>query len=138
MTKEETTQILAIISAFGYGKTKADAEDVINAWHVALKEYDYIVVEQAVIEFAKNDRREYSQFPTVGLILESIEDEERCLVRIRNWALDGKPYEELGKRAQKWISEERYERLKNCGEDYLLNNLDTIKHALKKEQILLK
>lgn len=137
MTKDNVTQLLAILCAY-YGRPKADIDDMINAWYVAIKDHDYMIAEQAVIEYAKNDRREYSQFPTVGVIIESIEDEERCFVRIRNWALDGKSYDELGDRAQKWISEERYEKLKKCDDEYLLNNLDTIRKSLKANLLIEK
>lgn len=131
MTKQEVTAILAILCAY-YGTPKADTDDMENAWYLILRDYEYVVTEQACIEYAKNDRREYSQFPTVGVIVESIEEEERCFVRIRNWALDGKTYDELGDRAQKWITEERYNKLKQCGDEYLLTNMDTIRTSLKK------
>lgn len=137
MTENDVVKILMILSAY-YGKPKADADDMVGAWWLILRDYDYIVVEQACIEYAKNDRREYSQFPTIGNILGSIEEEEGAITRIRNWALDKKSYEELGPRSQKWISEERYEKLKACGFDYLIDNLPAIKKALKNDLLMLE
>lgn len=129
MSKNETLKLLAILSAF-YGRPKAEAEDMANAWYVVLREYDYTVAEQACIEYAKNDNREYSQFPSVGSIVASIKEEYGCLNLIRNYALWNHEYRELEDRAKKWISEERFNRLKSCDDEYLMNNLHVIKGEL--------
>ena len=132
MTKEETVRILSLLTAY-YGKQNTDAETTVNAWHLLLKDYDYIIAEQAVLEHVKNDTREYSQFPKVGTIIESINEEEKAIKIIRNFAysdwMDGR-YERLPERSKKWISEERFERLKKCPDEYLQNNMGQIQDVL--------
>ena len=133
MTKKEVIKLLAILSAY-YGTSKADAETMVNAWHLLLKEYDYKIAEQAVLEYAKSDDREYSQFPHIGAIIKSIKEEEKTFTVIRNYALEsdisGRRYERLPERCKKWISRERFEKLQKCPDEYLLDNLDQIKNAL--------
>lgn len=133
MSRKEVIKLLAIISAY-YGQSKADAETMVTAWHLLLKDYDYRIAEQAVLEYAKNDSREYSQFPQIGAIIESIKEEERVFNIIRNSALEsdiaGRRYERLPERCKKWISKERFERLQKCPDEYLLENLEQIKKTL--------
>lgn len=135
MTKREVIKLLAMLSAY-YGKSKADAETMVGAWYLLLKDYDYTIAEQAVLEYAKNDNREYSQFPKVGTVIESIKQEEQAFTVIRNSAYYGWEYDRLPERSKKWITEERYNRLKQCPEEYLLNNLDEIKTALTTSKML--
>ncbi len=71
MTKQETGKIIALLEA--YYELKKDPKTTVNAYHLVLQGYDYIVVEQAVINLAREDRREYSQFPSVGAIVSQIE-----------------------------------------------------------------
>ena len=134
MNRQEVTRLLAIISAY-YGQSKADAETMVGAWHLLLKDYDYSIAEQAVLEFAKNDKREYSQFPNIGQIIASIKEEEKSFNVIRNIALRGGRYEALSEREKKWISEERFEKLSKCSEEYLLGNIEQIKKALAQEGV---
>ena len=115
MDKQEVTRLLSIISAY-YGTTKTDPSIMVNAWHLLLKDYDYNIAEQAVLEYAKKDTREYSQFPKVGVIIKSIEEEKKAITAIRNCALYEKRYDEIPERSKKWITEERFERLKKCPE----------------------
>lgn len=129
MSKKEVIKLLAIISAY-YGTSKTDAETMVNAWYLLLKDYNYAIAEQAVLEYAKKDTREYSQFPKIGVIIENIKEEESTFTAIRNSAYYGKEYSELSERGKKWITEERYNKLKKCPEEYLLNNLPEIKRAL--------
>lgn len=135
MSKAEVIKLLAMISAY-YGQSKADAEMMVNAWHLLLKDYNYTIAEQAVLEYAKNDNREYSKFPNIGQIIGSIKEEEKCFTVIRNSAYYGKGYDELTERSKKWISKDRYEKLSKCPESYLLNNLDEIKKALTQSKVL--
>lgn len=135
MNKQEVTALLAILSAY-YGNPKAEAADMVNAWHVVLKDYEYAIAEQACIEFAKNDNREYSQFPSIGNIVAAIKDEYNCFLRIRNFAFHNKEYDEIGDRAKKWITAERYERLKKCEDRYLLENMETIRRTLVKDNAI--
>lgn len=135
MTKQDVTKLLAILCAY-YGKPKSDAADMVNAWHILLKDHDYTVAEQACIEYAKNDRREYAQFPTIGNILASIEEEEKCFLRIRRLAREEYTYNYLDKRCMKWISPERYVNLQKCGTEYLDNNFKEIRSTLIRSYML--
>ena len=67
MTKNETAKILAILNAY-YPEVGADPGIMVNAWYKLLKEYDYVVVEQAAMNFAAVDHRDYPKFPVPGQI----------------------------------------------------------------------
>lgn len=72
MTKNETAKILAILNAY-YPEVGADPEVMVNAWHKILGQHDYVVVEQAVMNFAATDSREYPKFPVPGQIKAQID-----------------------------------------------------------------
>lgn len=129
MNKHEVIKILSLLTAY-YGKSKAEADIMVNAWYILLKDYDYAIAEQAVIEYAKNDHREYSQFPQIGAVIQSIKDEQKSITAIRNFAYYGKEYDELPERSKKWINKERFERLKKCPDEYLLENMEQIRNTL--------
>ena len=111
MTIQETTQLLAIISAY-YGQGKADAKQMAHAWHIILKDYDYLTSERAVIEFAKNDRRDYATFPSVGQIVAAIEKERKLPRLIHNTANMNDLYSSLPDRAKEMITETDFERIR--------------------------
>lgn len=72
MTKQETIKIMAMLCAF-YGQGKGDPEQMATAWHLVLQEYGYNEACAAVVDFARNDTRDYATFPAVGKIVQEIE-----------------------------------------------------------------
>ncbi len=76
MNKVECVAILTILGCF-YGKGKSSAKQMAKAWYMVLEEFDYWETKQAVIEFAKNDCREYGTFPTPGVITREIREYRR-------------------------------------------------------------
>ena len=74
MTKQETIQIMAMLGAF-YGAGKSNPEIMAEGWHLILEPYDFDIARRAVLNYAKNDVREYASFPTVGNIVKCINDE---------------------------------------------------------------
>lgn len=126
MTKEQTTLIMAKLSAF-YGQGKSDARMMAIAWHEVLREYDFLTASNAVTQFAKHDLREYAAFPTVGCIVEAIEKEQSMKQRIFNFAFNNRLYEELPERAKEIISKDKFDWFKEQhSEDYLRKNKDKI------------
>lgn len=107
MTENETIKILAMINAF-YGQGKADPEIMANAWHMILKEYDFKTVESAVLNFAREDERDYPVFPSVGQILSSIKKEQNLGHAIWGRMANNDSYGELSERAQRLITEEQF------------------------------
>ena len=141
MTKTETIKIMAMLSAY-YGQGKADAEAMANAWHIILKDYPYRLVEQAVIDYARNDRREYASFPSVGAIVKVVEEaqaEQRVIAnKIFNALYNGKPFESLPEEYQQLCNRFVYERGLKMDEEELLAKQDEFKQMIRKEQARLE
>lgn len=137
MNKTETIKIMAMLSAY-YGQGKANAEAMANAWHLILQDYDYKLAEQAVINYAKNDRREYASFPSVGAIvnvIEQTEAEQKNLVnRVFNAVLNGVPYDDMPEEQKLLCDRGVYERGLTMDYEELLSKQDDFKSWIRKEQ----
>ena len=120
MTLHETIQIMAMISAY-YGQGKSDAKSMARAWHIILKDYDYLTTEQAVVQFAKTDTRDYGTFPSVGQIVAAIEREKKMPRLIHNMATMNNLYSNLPDRAKELISESDFERIREVEYEEALN-----------------
>lgn len=111
MTKKETIELMAMLSAF-YGAGKGNPEVMAEGWHMILQPYDFEIAKKAVLNYAKNDTREYGTFPTVGNIVKEIEAEMSKarapvneIVRAVSYGWD---YAQLSGEAKATITEERY------------------------------
>ena len=111
MNKKETIQIMALLSAF-YGAGKSDPNIMAEGWYLILEPYDFEIAKRAVLNYAKNDTREYGTFPTVGNIVKCIEEEmrksEAPIKEIVRSISYGKDYSQLSESAKNNISEDRY------------------------------
>lgn len=125
MTKNETLVILAMLSAY-YGEGKSDAREMAAAWYALLKDYDFATTQLAVINFAKNDRRDYATFPAPGKIIEAIEGEVNKRRGVYNNALRQTSYENLPEQYKEIISAFDYAKLVLMGEEQLVANKDKI------------
>ena len=115
MNKNETLKILAMLSAY-YGQGKSDAKQMASAWYLILKDYPYQDAEQAVIEFARNDVRDYATFPAPGALINQIEEtrkKERSM-KCAAWIniLNTDEYDQLIEEAKDWFSREQFTELK--------------------------
>lgn len=112
MTREQTIKVLELLNAF-YAGGKNDPSQQVIAWHLILHEYDFKETMNAVLNYAKKDRREYAQFPTVGRIIEEIENakkERAALVsHIVASIAYGRDYGDVKEAARSLISREEYE-----------------------------
>lgn len=104
MTKEETIKVMAVLCAL-YGQGKGDPKMMATAWHLILQDYGYDETCAAVVEFAKNDVRDYATFPAVGKIVQAIEAMRTKRNRAINEvymaiALNNKAYEDLSETAK--------------------------------------
>ena len=125
MTKQETIVILAMLSAY-YGEGKSDPEQMVAAWYVILKDYDFATAQVAVVNFAKTDYRDYATFPSVGKIVQAIDAERMKRRAVFNAALAEKPYEELDSRYQEIITEDQYKWMLTKSYDELFKQKDRI------------
>lgn len=111
MTEEQTIKVLELLNAF-YAGGKNDPQQQVIAWHLILKDYDFQDAMNAVLTYAKNDRREYAQFPTVGRIIEQIEAEQNkknnVIREVINAISYGRQYDVLSDNAKELV----------CGEEY--------------------
>lgn len=133
MNKNETVKILAMISAY-YGQGKADPQQMVNAWYVILKDYDYGVAEKAVIEFAKTDSRDYATFPSVGQIVRAIEKQKNYANLIYNTLWAGGDYDSLPVGAQNLLSKAVFDEYKGKGLTEIENSSKAIKNAILQNQ----
>lgn len=137
MTKKETVQIMALLSAF-YGAGKGYPEVMAEGWYLILEPYDFNLAKAAVLNYAKNDTREYGTFPTVGNIVKYIEDEVhkrkapiREIVRAISY---GKSYDQLSVEAKNLISNERYNAWLKMDAEEFSNKAHIITETLRSEQ----
>lgn len=137
MTFDETTKIMALLGAF-YGAGKANPEVMAEGWFMILEPYDFQIAQKAVLNYAKNDVREYASFPTVGNIVKCIEEEMRKdqapireIVRAISY---GRTYDQLSADAKNLISEERYNTWLKMDAEEFANKSMVITETLKSER----
>lgn len=137
MTDRETIQIMAMLQSF-YGMGKGNPEAMAEGWYLILEPYDFEVVYKAVLNYAKNDTREYATFPAVGNIVRCIEEEMRKeqapvkeIVRAISY---GWGYDQLSKEAQGLIDEERYKTWLKMDAEEFSNKAHIMAETLKSER----
>ena len=137
MTKSETIQLMAMLGAF-YGAGKANPEIMAEGWFMILEPYDFQIAQKAVLNYARNDVREYASFPTVGNIVRCIEEEMRkdqapIKEIVRNISY-GRDYSLLTADAKSIISEERYNSWLKMDAEEFANKSMVIAETLKSER----
>lgn len=137
MNKKETIQIMALLSAF-YGAGKSDPNIMAEGWYLILEPYDFEIAKRAVLNFAKNDTREYGTFPTVGNIVKCIEEEmrksEAPIKEIVRSISYGKDYSQLSESAKNNISEDRYNSWLNMDAEEFSNKAHIMAETLRSER----
>ena len=73
MTLEETAKCVALMFEY-YPYDKGDRKAKVHAWHYVLSDYDYSIVQAAIIAFASTDRREVATLPPVGTLVAKIQE----------------------------------------------------------------
>lgn len=134
MTKQETIQIMAMLGAF-YGAGKSNPEIMAEGWHLILEPYDFEVAHRAVLNYAKNDVRDYASFPTVGNIVKCINEEiakdEAPFKEVVRAISYGWGYDQLSKDAKKVISPIRYDEWLKMDAEEFANNAGKMTTSLK-------
>lgn len=137
MTKAEAIQVMAILAGL-YGQGKGNPEVMAESWYLILEPYDFEMAKKAVLNYAKNDTREYGTFPTVGNIVKEIEAEMRKeqapikeVVRAISY---GWGYDQLSKQAKANITEEHYNDWLNMDAEEFANKANILAGALKDKQ----
>lgn len=137
MTKHETIQIMAMLGAF-YGAGKSNPEVMAEGWYLILEPYDFEVAKRAVLNFAKNDTRDYATFPAVGKIVQYIEEEmrkaEAPIKEIVRSISYGKGYDQLTEGAKRSISEDRYNSWLNMDAEEFSNKAHIMAETLRSER----
>lgn len=137
MEISETGKIMEVLSAF-YGQGKSDVEKMLLAWNEILKDYKYNVVYQAVMTFARNDKREYASFPAPGAIIKVIEDaqaDRKVLAnKVFNNLYNGVPYKELPPSQQEVCPEDVYQRGLELAPESLLEKQEDFKDMIRTAQ----
>ena len=112
MTKDEVVKIMAMLGQF-YGGVKTNPREMAQAWYLVLNEFDYKVAQVAVINFVKNDMRDYNTFPTVGKIVDAIRTETKARskpIREIKMAISyGRDYDQLPDDCKRLISKTDYD-----------------------------
>lgn len=137
MTKAEAIQVMAILAGL-YGQGKGNPEVMAESWYLILEPYDFEMAKKAVLNYAKNDTREYGTFPTVGNIVKEIEAEMRReqapikeVVRAISY---GWGYDQLSKEAKANITEEHYNDWLNMDAEEFANKANALAGTLKSKQ----
>lgn len=139
MTREEVGKVLALLSAYyDKGQRTMSVKATVVAWEYVIGQYEYNVAKRAVINFARNDTREYATFPSAGLIRKAIEEEEAVPRLIFNSAFRGSPYETLPPRCKEEITEQAYGDIMGNKQEDLLEHKDRIIERLKSNVALLE
>ena len=126
MTKEEVGKVLALLAAYyGQGRT-FDVRQMVEGWYYIIGEYDYPTAKRAIIEYARNDTRDYASFPTAGSIRKAIENERTVPNRIFAKIRANTPYERLSRKEKNYITETAYNKALQMREEQLLDNHKTI------------
>lgn len=137
MSKAETIQLMAMLGAF-YGAGKANPEIMAEGWFMILEPYDFEVAKRAVLNFAKNDTRDYATFPAVGKIVQHIEEEmrkaEAPIKEIVRSISYGKGYDQLTDGAKRSISEDRYNSWLNMDAEEFSNKAHIMAETLRSER----
>ena len=137
MTKKETIELMAILGGF-YGGGKTNPEIMAQGWYLILEPYEYEIAYKAVLNYARNDTREYAQFPTVGNIVKCIEEEktkERApITEIVRAISYGWQYDQLSKEAQMNITKEHYDDWLKMDAEEFANKANVLAGTLKKAQ----
>ena len=137
MTKEQTIKVLELLNAF-YAGGKNDPQQQVIAWHLILQDYDFQDAMNAVLTYARNDRREYAQFPTVGRIIEQIENEQRnkrkTIREIITAISYGRGYTELSDKAKLLICEDEYNSWLNEDAEKFSRQASVLEYALRDKQ----
>lgn len=136
MNRTETLKIMAMLSAF-YGEGKSDPEEMANAWYLILKDYDYDLTEKAVLEFARNDQRDYANFPPPGKLISEIEKQLGKYNLIVNSAFNKTPYRELPLDCQELVNHEKYKELLLMDSEEVRENRIALIQEIRKQQKLL-
>ena len=89
MNKKETAQILAILREY-YPRdfVSTDLQTKVEAWYLILKDYDYILTQNAVLAFVTSDTEGF--MPTLGQIIEkikSLSNPKGDMTEVEAWAL---------------------------------------------------
>lgn len=133
MTQEETIKIMSILGAF-YSGGKNNPKMQAKAWHMILQKYKYETAQQAVLNFAENDTREYATFPAVGVIVKEIRKqrmlEEKPVKDVIRGVIMGKKYEDLDTEAKSLISETKYEDWLSLNSEYFVSKADVFADQL--------
>ena len=116
---------------------KGNPEVMAEGWHLILEPYEYEMAYRAVLNYAKNDTREYAQFPTVGNIVKCIEEEMRKeeaptkeIIRAISY---GWHYDQLSEDAQANISKEHYDDWLNMDAEKFANSANKLADSLKQK-----
>lgn len=114
--REFALRMIEYISKCGYKLPSIDVEGMAKVWERQLEEsiiiYGYEDIARVVEVWAKEDDREYKQFPTTGTIIAKVKE------------LLGNPVAEIARRnheamVEQMVKQEREELMKGATEEHL-------------------
>ena len=137
MVKQETIQIMAMLSGF-YGQGKSNPEIMAEGWHLILEPYDFEVAYKAVLNYARNDTRDYATFPTVGNIVKEIENEmakeQAPISEVVRAISYGWGYDQLSSEAKQLIGYTKYNDWLKMDAEEFANSAGTFAGTLKRNR----
>lgn len=131
MNKREAASILEKLRAYYPIRNDLTASQMLDAWYDILEPYEFDTVREAVVTFARTDKRDYPTFPSPALILNGIKTVEQSTRKIINGIMVKLVYEKeyaaLTPEQARMITEDLYdELLAEYGPEDRINRRDEI------------
>lgn len=110
MTKGEIAKLIDFVQ--GIYPTKELLKDSMKSvWEKMFSEFDYDVTIKAFIEVAKDDDKDFNEFPSTGKFYTYAKNQHMLYDAIKQLAYDGKDYDTLSFSGQQLITREKYNKL---------------------------
>lgn len=135
MNLKQTGKVVDMLKSWYQLRNDTDDRTLISNWHLILEPYEYETVMEAVLHFARTDKRDYPSFPTPAQIINGIQTIEQTnkikMAKIAKHLIDGKAWDIMTPELQKIITEEDYNEILTTWDVFeMINKSDQLKQQI--------
>lgn len=135
MNLKQTGKVVDMLKSWYQLRNDTDDRTLIGNWHLILEPYEYETVMEAVLHFARTDKRDYPSFPTPAQIIngiQTIEQQNRIsMAKIAKHLIDGKTWDTMTPELQEIITEEDYNEIMTTWDVFeMINKSDQLKQQI--------
>lgn len=135
MNLKQTGKVVDMLKSWYQLRNDTDDRTLIGNWHLILEPYEYETVMEAVLHFARTDKRDYPSFPTPAQIIngiQTIEQQNRIsMAKIAKSLIDGKAWDTMKPELQEIITEEDYNEIMTTWDVFeMINKSDQLKQQV--------